>query len=149
MPLRCCGDGRPTYVRAAGLADDRVPPAGREPPGRYLGSFLGARRADRGAGRRGGAPGTRWGLVGFGEAGRVIGGALADSGADLAVHDRLLPGPRPRAGRGGPRGGVAAVADLTELADRDVVLSVVTSATVLAAAEGFAAAARDGCSTST
>ena len=35
----------------------------------------------------------RWGLIGFGEAGRTIGGAVAASGVDLAVHDRMLLDP--------------------------------------------------------
>jgi 3-hydroxyisobutyrate dehydrogenase-like beta-hydroxyacid dehydrogenase len=89
---------------------------------------------------------TRWGLVGFGEAGRVIGAALAGSGADLAVHDRLLLDPERGAGLAEAvrSAGAEPVRDLAGLADRDVVLSLVTPATALAAAEGFAPAARDG-----
>ncbi len=89
---------------------------------------------------------TRWGLVGFGEAGRVIGGALAASGVDLAVHDRLLGDPDrgPELAEAVRGAGARPVADLAALADRDVVLSLVTPATALAAAEAFAAAARDG-----
>jgi 3-hydroxyisobutyrate dehydrogenase-like beta-hydroxyacid dehydrogenase len=89
---------------------------------------------------------TRWGLVGFGEAGRVIGGALAASGADLVVHDRLLGDPErgPELAEAIRAGGARPVADVAELADRDVVLSLVTPATALAAAEGFAPATRDG-----
>ena len=89
---------------------------------------------------------TRWGLVGFGEAGRVIGGALAASGADLAVHDRLLRDPErgPELAEAIRAAGARPVADVAELADRDVVLSLVTPATALAAAEGFAPATRDG-----
>jgi 3-hydroxyisobutyrate dehydrogenase-like beta-hydroxyacid dehydrogenase len=81
---------------------------------------------------------TRWGLVGFGEAGRVIGGALAASGADLAVHDRLLGDPErgPELAEAVRAGGARPVADVAELADRDVVLSLVTPATALAAARG-------------
>jgi 3-hydroxyisobutyrate dehydrogenase-like beta-hydroxyacid dehydrogenase len=89
---------------------------------------------------------TRWGLVGFGEAGRVIGGALAASGADLAVHDRLLGDPDrgPELAEAVRAAGARPVADVEGLADRDAVLSLVTPATALAAAEGFAAVARDG-----
>lgn len=88
----------------------------------------------------------RWGLVGFGEAGRVIGAALAASGADLAVHDRLLLDPERGAGLAEAvrAAGAEPVSDIAGLADRDVVLSLVTPATALDAAEGFAPAARDG-----
>jgi 3-hydroxyisobutyrate dehydrogenase-like beta-hydroxyacid dehydrogenase len=89
---------------------------------------------------------TRWGLVGFGEAGRVIGSALAASGADLAVHDRLLldPGRGPGLADAVRTAGARPVPHIAGLADRDVVLSLVTPATAVAAAEEFAAAARDG-----
>ncbi|SNS89063.1 3-hydroxyisobutyrate dehydrogenase [Geodermatophilus pulveris] len=89
---------------------------------------------------------TRWGLVGFGEAGRVIGGALAASGADLAVHDRLLRDPSrgPGVAEAVRAAGAQPVGDLAGLAGRDVVLSLVTPATALAAAEAFAPAAGDG-----
>jgi 3-hydroxyisobutyrate dehydrogenase-like beta-hydroxyacid dehydrogenase len=89
---------------------------------------------------------TRWGLVGFGEAGRVIGSALAASGADLAVHDRLLldPGRGPGLADAVRTAGARPVSHIAGLADRDVVLSLVTPATAVAAAEEFAAAARDG-----
>lgn len=82
----------------------------------------------------------RWGLIGFGEAGRIIGATLAASGADLRVHDRVLLDPA----RGGAvREAVAAVGatpvdDLAAFADRDVVLSLVTPATAVLAARGFA-----------
>lgn len=87
----------------------------------------------------------RWGLIGFGEAGRVIGGALCDAGSDLVVHDCALHDP----GRGGAiRAAVAAAGarpatDVSDLADRDVVLSLVTPATAVAAAESFAPHAQD------
>ncbi len=89
---------------------------------------------------------TRWGLVGFGEAGRVIGAALAASGADLAVHDRVLLDPErgPGLAEAVRAAGAQPVADVAGLADRDVVLSLVTPATALAAAEGLAAVVGDG-----
>ncbi|WNV74197.1 NAD(P)-dependent oxidoreductase [Geodermatophilus sp. DSM 44513] len=89
---------------------------------------------------------TRWGLLGFGEAGRVIGGALAASGADLVVHDRLLlDASRGRSVAAAVRAaGARPVDDVAGLAGRDVVLSLVTPATALAAAEAFAPAAGDG-----
>ncbi|SET20941.1 DUF1932 domain-containing protein [Geodermatophilus poikilotrophus] len=89
---------------------------------------------------------TRWGLVGFGEAGRVIGTALAASGADLAVHDRVLLDPERGPGLAAAvrAAGAQPVADVAELADRDVVLSLVTPATALAVAEGLAAVVGDG-----
>jgi 3-hydroxyisobutyrate dehydrogenase-like beta-hydroxyacid dehydrogenase len=89
---------------------------------------------------------TRWGLIGFGEAGRVIGAALAASGADLAVHDRVLldPSRGPGVAEAVRAAGAQPVVDLAGLADRDVVLSLVTPATAVAAAEQFAATARAG-----
>ena len=89
---------------------------------------------------------TRWGLVGFGEAGRVIGAALAASGADLAVHDRVLLDPErgPGLAEAVRAAGAQPVDDVAGLADRDVVLSLVTPATALTAAQGYAAVARDG-----
>jgi len=88
----------------------------------------------------------RWGLVGFGEAGRVIGAALAASGADLAVHDRVLLDPErgPALAEAVRAAGARPVAEVAGLADRDVVVSLVTPATALAAAEGFAPVAREG-----
>jgi len=94
----------------------------------------------------GGTAGLRWGLIGFGEAGRVIGGALTAAGLDLLVHDHAVLDPA----RGdGVRAAVTAagahVADaVADLADCDVVLSLVTPATAVAAAEAFAPHARDG-----
>ena len=88
----------------------------------------------------------RWGLIGFGEAGRIIGGALAASGVDLAVHDRVLLDP----GRGAAvreavtAAGATPVDDLAAFADRDVVVSLVTPATAVPAAQGYAPHARDG-----
>ena len=89
---------------------------------------------------------TRWGLVGFGEAGRVIGAALAASGADLAVHDRVLLDPErgPGLAEAVRAAGAQPVADVAGLADRDVVLSLVTPATALGAAEALAAVVGDG-----
>jgi 3-hydroxyisobutyrate dehydrogenase-like beta-hydroxyacid dehydrogenase len=89
---------------------------------------------------------TRWGLVGFGEAGRVIGAALTASGADLAVHDRVLLDPErgPGLAEAVRAAGAQPVDDVAGLADRDVVLSLVTPATALAAAQGYAAVARRG-----
>jgi 3-hydroxyisobutyrate dehydrogenase-like beta-hydroxyacid dehydrogenase len=88
----------------------------------------------------------RWGLIGFGEAGRIIGGAIAASGVELAVHDRLLldatRGPAARAVI--EAAGATPVEDLAALADRDVVLSLVTPATAVPAAEGFAPHASSG-----
>ena len=88
----------------------------------------------------------RWGLIGFGEAGRIIGGAIAASGVELAVHDRLLldatRGPAARAAI--EAAGATPVEDLAALADRDVVLSLVTPATAVPAAEGFAPHASSG-----
>jgi 3-hydroxyisobutyrate dehydrogenase-like beta-hydroxyacid dehydrogenase len=88
----------------------------------------------------------RWGLLGFGEAGRVIGRALAASGVDLAVHDRVLLDPARGAGLAEAVRAIGAtpVADVADLADRDVVLSLVTPATAVAAAAGFRPVARDG-----
>ena len=89
---------------------------------------------------------TRWGLVGFGEAGRVIGAALTAFGADLAVHDRVLLDPErgPGLAEAVRAAGAQPVDDVAGLADRDVVLSLVTPATALTAAQGYAAVARDG-----
>ncbi|MDK3258873.1 NAD(P)-dependent oxidoreductase [Blastococcus capsensis] len=88
----------------------------------------------------------RWGLLGFGEAGRVIGGAVAAAGADLLVHDRLLADPdRGPAVRAAITAAGATVADdVAALADREVVLSLVTPATAVAAATGFATHAGEG-----
>lgn len=88
----------------------------------------------------------RWGLIGFGEAGRIIGAAVAASGVDLAVHDRLLldgaRGPAVRAAIAAA--GCTPADDLSALAGRDVVLSLVTPATAVPAARGFAPHAADG-----
>jgi 3-hydroxyisobutyrate dehydrogenase-like beta-hydroxyacid dehydrogenase len=88
----------------------------------------------------------RWGLIGFGEAGRVIGGAIAASGADLAVHDRMLldpvRGPALHASIGSA--GATPAEDLAGFADREVVLSLVTPATAVPAAAGFAPYAAAG-----
>lgn len=88
----------------------------------------------------------RWGLIGFGEAGRIIGGAVAASGADLAVHDRvLLDSVRGAALSGAITAmGATPVVDVADLADRDVVLSLVTPATTVRAATSFAPSAPDG-----
>ena len=88
----------------------------------------------------------RWGLIGFGEAGRIIGGALAASGAELQVHDRVLLDPaRGTAVREAVHAaGATPVDDLAEFADRDVVVSLVTPATAVPAAQGFAPHAADG-----
>jgi 3-hydroxyisobutyrate dehydrogenase-like beta-hydroxyacid dehydrogenase len=88
----------------------------------------------------------RWGLIGFGEAGRIIGGAIAATGVDLAVHDRVLLDPA----RGATvrdavtAAGATPVDDLAAFADRDVVVSLVTPATAVPAAQGYAPHARDG-----
>jgi len=88
----------------------------------------------------------RWGLIGFGEAGRIIGTALAGSGADLAVHDHVLlderRGPGVRAAI--TAAGATPVDDIAAFADRDVVVSLVTPATAVLAAGGFAPHAADG-----
>jgi 3-hydroxyisobutyrate dehydrogenase-like beta-hydroxyacid dehydrogenase len=88
----------------------------------------------------------RWGLIGFGEAGRIIGSAIAASGVDLAVHDRVLldatRGPAVRAAI--EAAGAIPVEDLAALADREVVLSLVTPATAVPAAAGFAPHASSG-----
>ena len=88
----------------------------------------------------------RWGLLGFGEAGRVIGGAVAAAGADLLVHDRVLAdpdrGPAVRAAI--TAAGATAADDVAALAGRDVVLSLVTPATAVAAATGYAPHAGHG-----
>jgi 3-hydroxyisobutyrate dehydrogenase-like beta-hydroxyacid dehydrogenase len=88
----------------------------------------------------------RWGLIGFGEAGRIIGAAIAGSGVDLLVHDRmLLDGDRgPAVRRAITTAGAVPVDDLDGFADRDVVLSLVTPATAVLAAEDFAPSAREG-----
>ncbi|MCV2488313.1 DUF1932 domain-containing protein [Geodermatophilus sp. YIM 151500] len=89
----------------------------------------------------------RWGLIGFGEAGRVIGGALAAAdGVDLAVHDRVLadPGRGPSLADEVRAAGATPVDDVGGLAGCDVVLSLVTPATAVAAAESFAPHARPG-----
>jgi 3-hydroxyisobutyrate dehydrogenase-like beta-hydroxyacid dehydrogenase len=82
----------------------------------------------------------RWGLIGFGEAGRIIGSAIAASGVDLAVHDRVLldPARGPALRDGISTAGAHAVDDLSAFADREVVLSLVTPATAVPAASGFA-----------
>ncbi|TFV63822.1 DUF1932 domain-containing protein [Geodermatophilus sp. DF01-2] len=88
----------------------------------------------------------RWGLIGFGEAGRVIGGAITASGVDLAVHDRVLRdaarGPALREAISAV--GATAADDLAAFADREVVLSLVTPATAVPAAAGFAPHAPSG-----
>jgi 3-hydroxyisobutyrate dehydrogenase-like beta-hydroxyacid dehydrogenase len=88
----------------------------------------------------------RWGLVGFGEAGRAIGGAVAASGIDLAVHDRVLLDPErgPAVREAIIAAGATPVEDLAAFGDRDVVLSLVTPATAVPAAEGCAPHVRDG-----
>lgn len=88
----------------------------------------------------------RWGLIGFGEAGRIIGRALAASGAELAVHDRMLldPARGPAVRAAVVAAGATAVDDLAAFADRDVVLSLVTPATAVPAAQGYAPHAGDG-----
>lgn len=88
----------------------------------------------------------RWGLIGFGEAGRVIGGAIAAAGVDLAVHDRMLldaaRGPALREAIA--FAGATPADDLAAFADREVVLSLVTPATAVPAAGGFAPHAAPG-----
>jgi 3-hydroxyisobutyrate dehydrogenase-like beta-hydroxyacid dehydrogenase len=88
----------------------------------------------------------RWGLVGFGEAGRVIGGAVAASGADLLVHDRALldPSRGPSVRADIEAAGATAADDLAAFTDRDVVLSLVTPATAAAVAAGYAPHAASG-----
>jgi 3-hydroxyisobutyrate dehydrogenase-like beta-hydroxyacid dehydrogenase len=88
----------------------------------------------------------RWGLIGFGEAGRVIAGAVTRSGADLVVHDVALRDPvRGEALAAAVAGmGARPAVGVEELADCDVVLSLVTPATAVDAAAAFAPAARDG-----
>ncbi len=88
----------------------------------------------------------RWGLIGFGEAGRIIGGAMAASGVDLAVHDRMLLDPARGAAvrEAVAAAGATPVDDLAEFADRDVVVSLVTPATAVPAARGFAPHAAGG-----
>jgi 3-hydroxyisobutyrate dehydrogenase-like beta-hydroxyacid dehydrogenase len=88
----------------------------------------------------------RWGLIGFGEAGRAIGGSVAASGVDLAVHDRVLldPDRGPAVREAITAAGATPVDDLAAFADRDVVLSLVTPATAVLAAQGYAPHGRDG-----
>jgi 3-hydroxyisobutyrate dehydrogenase-like beta-hydroxyacid dehydrogenase len=88
----------------------------------------------------------RWGLIGFGEAGRIIGGALAASGVDLAVHDRVLLDPARGAAvrEAVTAAGATPVDDLAAFADRDVVVSLVTPATAVPAAQGYAPHAQAG-----
>lgn len=88
----------------------------------------------------------RWGLIGFGEAGRVIGGTLAASGTELLVHDRVLldPAPGPAVREAVTAVGATPVDDLAAFASCDVVVSLVTPATAVPAASGFAPHARDG-----
>lgn len=88
----------------------------------------------------------RWGLIGFGEAGRVIGGTLAASVTDLLVHDRLLldPARGPAVRAAVTAAGATPVDDLAAFADRDVVVSLVTPATAVPAAQGFAPHAAAG-----
>jgi 3-hydroxyisobutyrate dehydrogenase-like beta-hydroxyacid dehydrogenase len=88
----------------------------------------------------------RWGLIGFGEAGRIIGAAVAASGVDLLAHDRVLldadRGPVVR--QAISAAGATPVDDLAAFADRDVVVSLVTPATAVVAAQGYAPHAWDG-----
>jgi 3-hydroxyisobutyrate dehydrogenase-like beta-hydroxyacid dehydrogenase len=88
----------------------------------------------------------RWGLIGFGEAGRTIGGVVAASGAHLAVHDRVLldPARGPALREVIEAAGATPVDDLAAFADREVVLSLVTPATAVPAAAGFAPHAPSG-----
>jgi 3-hydroxyisobutyrate dehydrogenase-like beta-hydroxyacid dehydrogenase len=88
----------------------------------------------------------RWGLIGFGEAGRAIGGAVAAAGVDLAVHDRVLldPDRGPAVGDAIIAAGASPVDDLAGFGDRDVVLSLVTPATAVLAAQGYAPHGSDG-----
>lgn len=88
----------------------------------------------------------RWGLIGFGEAGRVIGGTVAASGADLLVHDRVLLDPARGAAlrKAVVAAGATPVEDLAAFGDRNVVVSLVTPATAALAARGFAPHAADG-----
>lgn len=88
----------------------------------------------------------RWGLIGFGEAGRVIGRVLIESGIDLVVFDRVLldPARGPGLAEAVRAAGATPATDVAALADRDVVVSLVTPATAVLAATGFAPSARDG-----
>lgn len=88
----------------------------------------------------------RWGLIGFGEAGRVIGRALTGAGIDLAVFDQAVldPDRAPMVTAAVTSAGAVPVSELAALGDRDVVLSLVTPATAVAAAEAFAPYARHG-----
>lgn len=89
---------------------------------------------------------TRWGLIGFGEAGRVIGGALVAAGVDLAVYDHALTDPArgPALRAAVTAAGATAVDDVAALGDAGVVLSLVTPATAVPAARAFAPAAAGG-----
>lgn len=88
----------------------------------------------------------RWGLIGFGEAGRVIGGALAAAGLDLVVHDHLLTDPARGPGLAEAIAAIGAVpaAEVGALGNRDVVVSLVTPATAVVAATAFAPSAPEG-----
>lgn len=87
-----------------------------------------------------------WGLIGFGEAGRVIGAAVAASGVDLLVHDRVLldPARGPAVREAVTAAGATPVEDLAAFTDRDVVLSLVTPATAVSAAQSYAPHVKDG-----
>lgn len=88
----------------------------------------------------------RWGLIGFGEAGRVIGAALTGTGLDLLVHDHAMldPGRRDAVLAAVSAAGARPARDVSELGDCDVVLSLVTPATAVAAARSFVPHARAG-----
>lgn len=88
----------------------------------------------------------RWGMIGYGEAGRVIGGALSDAGADLLVHDHamLVPVRGQALLAAVTASGARPAPTVADLAGCDVVLSLVTPATAVAAAEAFAPHAREG-----
>ncbi len=88
----------------------------------------------------------RWGLIGFGEAGRVIGATVAASGVDLLVHDRALldPARGPALRAAITAAGATAADDVASFADREVVLSLVTPATAVPAASSYAPRAGEG-----
>lgn len=87
-----------------------------------------------------------WGLIGYGEAGRVIGGLVARGGMDLVVHDRAFADPVPgdELCAAVASTGATAARTVDGLAGFEVVLSLVTPETAVAAARSFAPHVRDG-----
>ncbi len=89
----------------------------------------------------------RFAFVGFGEAGGILGGALAQAGCDVVTYDLLLddPGQGPAMRARATAAGVRAAASLVEaVTGADCVVSAVTAASAEAVARQAGACLRPG-----